>query len=56
MLTRKHFRAAAELVRELMPEHRVIMANQYVKLFASQNPRFDRAKFLKACGLENEND
>lgn len=28
------------------------LANRFASEFADQNPRFDRTRFLKACGLD----
>lgn len=30
--------------------HRVIVANAFADALATTNPRFDRAKFMAACG------
>lgn len=29
-------------------------AEVFIRVFGSDNPRFDRARFLHACGLENK--
>ena len=31
--------------------HRINIADDLADYFAADNPRFDRARFLKACGL-----
>jgi len=54
--TRKHFRQTAELIKAIEhPEKRKEMANHHASLYAQQNPRFDRAKFMAAAGV-NESD
>jgi len=62
MLTKKHYEAIARIAKQWMDD-----AEQYDResvdmvcwqacnladYFAKDNPRFDRARFLKACGLE----
>lgn len=53
--TRKHFRQTAELIKAIEhPEKRKEMANHHASLYAQQNPRFDRAKFMAAAGVNEE--
>ena len=48
-MTRKHYQAIAELIsRGVDPVELVHLLSD---IFEEDNPRFDRAKFLKACGL-----
>lgn len=59
-MTKKDFEAIADVLDDTRPafkgndmdrwEH---MALVFASMLASTNPRFDRARFLKACGLEN---
>lgn len=61
MMTRKHYIALAALIKDLgetlsMPDQAADIAfADYVTdlsdLFAKDNPNFDRARFLTACGL-----
>jgi hypothetical protein len=54
MMTKKHFIEAAKVVtamRDVGPTAPVISATAFVKLFESDNPRFDRARFFDACNL-----
>ncbi len=53
MSTKKHFIAAAAYVVTI-PEKfwREETAHVLADVFARQNPRFDREKFLKACGVQ----
>jgi len=57
MLTRKTFKAVAEIIesnRGQGVEYTLDnIAEELADFFATQNPRFDRDKFLKACGLED---
>ena len=66
MLTKKDFKAVAEIVTRLHPAksktgdfnkgENFALKNVAIKLadyFTTQNPRFDRNRFMKACGLEN---
>ena len=63
MLIRKHFKAVAEIIvkqtqlniggihtpKFLYADN---LAGELADYFATQNPRFDRERFMKACGLE----
>lgn len=56
-MTKKHFEAIAQLFRETYTEGEVEketvrnLAERMAAMFARENPRFDRNKFLTACGL-----
>ncbi len=47
MMTRKHFVAIAAILKERGASHYVVMA--LCDYFESENPNFDREKFVKAC-------
>ena len=60
MFTKKHYKAIATIVREAKEDHRggtpaeLVLATideQLADYFAQDNERFDRAKFIEACGL-----
>ena len=52
MLTRKHFKAQAEIIKQIKDKStRMLMAAESIKMFQSENPRFDKARFLQACDL-----
>lgn len=57
MMTKTHFEATASLIRgtytETEGEADVVknLAERMAAMFARENPRFDREKFLTACGL-----
>ena len=65
MLTKKDFKAVAEIIEDNTTEidgdclkynhYQVVSRNSLVMeladYFATQNPRFDRERFMKACGL-----
>lgn len=54
MQTRKHFIAAAELISRIEnPAERKALAEHNATLFAKDNPRFDKARFMAACNVEN---
>ena len=62
-MTKKHFEAFARYIREWEVEtmdaeasrtqyaERTAMAAMVADVSARDNPRFDRARFMKACGL-----
>jgi len=53
-LTRKHFKAIAEIIRPFFcPQSDIkrIFCENLADYFATENERFDRNKFLKACGV-----
>ncbi len=58
MMTRKDFIKVAKYIsslKESLPfEARMSMAEFQCEIFADSNPRFNREKFLRACGLENK--
>lgn len=63
-MTKKHFEAIAKLISSEVAsgrkyEHSALyclkrMAFGMADLFAQENPRFDKIRFLKASGLEVE--
>lgn len=62
MLTRKHYEAIAEILSEhkddsqystVIDERRVeSISLSLADYFEKDNPRFDRDRFLEACGVE----
>lgn len=50
-MTKKHFEQAAAIARGTDVAHREAVAQAFVALFRSHNPRFDVARFLDACGV-----
>ncbi len=54
-MTKKYFEAAARMVAFVRAdkgtEIATTVAAVLMELFAGDNPRFDRGRFLKACGL-----
>ena len=55
MVTRKHFQDVANTVRAIEdPSKRQEFANHHASIFASQNPRFDHARFHAACGTRHD--
>ena len=54
--TRKHFQQTADLIKAVEnPEKRKELANHHASVYAQQNPRFNRSKFMAAAGV-NESD
>lgn len=55
MLTRKDFKAVAEIIRsnrrDGVESTLDNAAYELADYFATQNPRFDRSRFMQACGL-----
>lgn len=53
MFTKKHFKAIAEVIRNAKalntPDD---IAHAFAAMLAKQNPRFDLARFLTACGVD----
>ena len=56
-MTRKHFQALAQMFKRQFDDNSTpvlqikIMANEVADVCQSCNDRFDRQKFLEACGL-----
>ncbi len=50
MFSRKHYIATAKIVHELPVKQRKSTALKFAKQYEEDNPRFDRTKFMKACG------
>lgn len=57
MFTRKHFKAVAKIIagnRGQGVEYTLDnIASELADYFATQNPRFDRNRFMKACAVED---
>lgn len=60
MMTRKHFEALAAINKQMMDNPTVpsdskitliAVSHLQANFFASENPNFDRQKFLTACGV-----
>ena len=52
-MTRKHFTLIAQILADadLDPFARASVAQDFAHALKDENPRFDTAKFLKACGV-----
>ena len=58
-MSKKHFVALAAMLRESKPPHRepeamvfwIILVGKIEDLCATFAPKFDRARFLRACGI-----
>jgi len=57
MLTKKDFKAVAIIIErsfsgDTSTEYELpVLVEHLADYFATQNPRFDRERFMKACGL-----
>lgn len=49
-MTRKHFKAIAEIISS-QPDVSITLAEELASYFKSDNPNFDRDRFLTACGF-----
>lgn len=52
MMTRKHFEMAARNIAAMPESERLKHAEAWIKVCAADNPRFDKARFLAACGIK----
>jgi hypothetical protein len=50
-MSRKHFVEIAKIVSNQPESTREPLALDFVRMFQAENPRFDPARFLKACGV-----
>lgn len=52
-MTRKHFELVASILADadLDPAALATVAQDFAEAFKNENPRFDRTKFLVACGV-----
>ena len=57
-MNKKHFEAIAEIIKAEIPPYDKLfsgpqrnIAKNMADYFETQNPRFNRDKFLKVCGL-----
>jgi hypothetical protein len=56
MLQRKHFEFIAATIHAMSDKTSAeVAAHEFATACARENPRFDRARFLKACGADAEN-
>ena len=60
MITKKHYKAIAEILKKVTDENQDVVTtlwavNEIVEkltiFFKSDNPNFNKDKFIKACGL-----
>lgn len=53
MMSRKHYIELAALCSELVGGQREYVAHKLADICKRDNPRFDRDRFLAACGVES---
>jgi hypothetical protein len=54
-MQKRHFEMIAAIVREIGDYAvRAVVADNFARRLASTNSRFDRARFLTACGISAE--
>jgi hypothetical protein len=54
-MTKKHFIPVAKMISELQDRKQAeYWAEWFADFFANYNPRFDRQKFLTACGVDKK--
>ena len=53
VMQHRHFAVVAGIIAELDVDYpqRAIIADQFARKLAATNSRFDRARFIKACGI-----
>jgi hypothetical protein len=52
-MTKKHFQAIADAIRPYAQSYVAIdIAKTLARVLHDDNPRFQRARFLKACGID----
>lgn len=49
-MTLKHFKAIAEIISS-QPDVSITLAEDLASYFKTENPNFDRDRFLAACGF-----
>jgi hypothetical protein len=51
-MQKRHFEIIAETIRfDCRPESRAQTADIFARVFAQKFPRFDKVRFLRACGV-----
>lgn len=50
-MTKKHFESFARYIRESGESEQTRAAMAWLIVVTQDNPRFDRSRFFKACGL-----
>lgn len=53
-LQHRHFAFIAATIKQMHTADRTIAAKHFADACAGTNPRFDRARFLSACGANGE--
>ncbi len=51
MLTKKHFGAIAKILNFRCADYPEVL--DFANYFKNENPRFDKQRFIKACGLND---
>lgn len=55
-MTRRDYQIIANAVRQMfsLGENQLYVADMLAVVLAKDNPKFDRSKFLEACGVEEK--
>ena len=53
MLTKKYFEAIAKILKHKEADYGEVI--EFANYLQAENPRFDKERFIKACGLEGDN-
>ncbi len=48
-MTKKHFQAAADIIRFEDDKNKEILIQVFTQFFRGQNPKFDKERFEAAC-------
>jgi len=52
-MRKKHYEAIASIVKLNFDGTQPVLARDLADYFEQDNPKFDRARFLEACGVES---
>lgn len=53
-MSKKYFELAASILKQMPKVQQKVTFNAFAELFIRSNPKFDKQRFRKACGLEEK--